>query len=145
MLRRTPLRRTPFRRRPRERRARLERPGVTPSMPPGWRALCRTIRARDGDTCRRCGVVVLSGPGPVDHVIPRRLFPDGASASAPENLAHLCEPCHGVKTGRIEPALYRGDVQAFEAHLLILARSGPIPPGPTIQAAYGRLASLLNP
>ena len=135
---------SPLRRHPKAKRPRRQRPGVTPPMPKGWLGLAARIRVRDGQTCRWCGAVSVFS-GAVDHVIPRRLLV-GRETATPANLALLCskQGCHAHKTQVIEPALYCGDILAFDHFLSVLAISGPIP-SPSLRArAYKRLGRLLD-
>src|ERR1700693_701828 len=113
MMKRSPLRRhTPLRSRRQERKRALPRPGVTPPMPPKWKAICTEIWIRDDGKCRRCGHNMSVWA--VDHLIPRRLL-RGRETAIRANLALLCAGvCHANKTMWVEPALYRGDVQTFE-------------------------------
>lgn len=102
----------------------------------GWAARCRAIRAAQADTCRRCTAV---GPSfPVDHILPRRLWPTPDAANVPENLAVLCMSCHALKTSLIEPTLYGGDPSLLLYHLSILARTGPTPTPRMIGDALAR-------
>lgn len=102
----------------------------------GWSTLCKTIRAQQGNTCRRCGA---TGTGyAVDHTLPRRLWPSSEAANTPANLALLCPVCHGHKTAIIEPALYGGDPSFIHFHLKLLARSGPVPSSTHIGDALAR-------
>ena len=139
-MKRSPMRRSPFKRRPSRQREKLVRPGTTPPMPPGWAKLSRWIKARDEATCRRCG-----GPaerGACEHIIPRRLLV-GREVSFRQNLAWLCLHCHGVVThDKVEPDLYRADLQAFARFLAVLDLSGPIPSSALLARAYARLRRL---
>jgi len=139
-VKRSLRRRTPLQSRRREKKHALPRPGVTPPMPKGWRALSAWVKHRDGGRCRRCGF--LSFIGAADHLIPRRLL-KGRETAFRDNLAWLCAAyCHGVKSGVVEPALYRGDVQRFEEFLAMVAKGGPIPSRALLARAYGRLLKL---
>lgn len=134
------LRRTPLHSRHREKKRALPRPGVTPKMPPKWRALSAWVKKRDGGRCRRCGHVSFIGAA--DHLIPRRLL-KGRETAFRDNLAWLCaDYCHGVKSQVVEPALYRGDVQTFENFLAMVATGGPIPSRALLARAYARLLKL---
>lgn len=59
-----------------------------------WPAQRRAARARDGDTCQRCGH--HSRNLPVHHIWPFRLWADYRDANVLENLITLCPPCHGT-------------------------------------------------
>ena len=81
-----------------------------------WNRLAASIRARDGYSCRRCGVCE-TGNGQklsVDHIRPWRSFDDKAQANHPTNLVSLCRPCHSFKTTTVERAWLSGDVIAFK-------------------------------
>ena len=113
-------------------------------MGKGWRARALKVRTRDSGACRHCGRAVGLTKGPVDHLIPRRLFRSEAKANAPENLATLCGRCHAIKTHEVEPALYRGDVQRFRRFLEIVSWSGPIPSSEQIAAALLRVTDAMR-
>jgi len=78
----------------------------------GWLRLADQIRERDGRRCRRCGKTEAENGRrlPVDHLIPRRLWPSIEEANNPDNLATLCDECHGWKTATIERKYLLGDV-----------------------------------
>lgn len=142
--RRAPLARRAWWERKPKKSARRARPGATPPMPPGWAHRAELTLRRDSYLCRRCGAVTCITLRAVDHVIPRRLFATGRAASAARNLATLCSACHGWKTSTLEPALYRGNILAFESFLTTLALSGPTPTPAMLATAYGRLRRLLR-
>jgi HNH endonuclease len=136
-VKRSRLRRGPWRRK----KNRDPRPGLTevPRAGKAWRLVCAAIVARDV-ACRRCGQVEAASRFHVDHLIPRRLCASPEDADRPDNLAALCGGCHSIKTQQIEPALYRGDVLAFEQFLRVIGR--PHPPNDLIAGAYARLRVL---
>lgn len=110
-----------------------------------WRDVARRIRERDSGACRHCGASVGLGAGPIDHLIPRRLFRNGEDPNFPENLALLCTRCHAVKTHTIEPGLYEGKYQdRYRRFLEIVGRSGPIPGFYQLAIALGRVAEALR-
>lgn len=76
-----------------------------------WRKLAASIRIRDNQTCRLCGVVWVTGQRafPVDHIVPRRSFETRVEADDPENLATLCAACHASKTFGAERRWLKGD------------------------------------
>lgn len=128
-------------------RTRLGRPEKGPPLDQAWARIASAVRARDL-TCRRCaasperrldpaaGVARRRTRFPVDHIIPRRLCPDRATANQLVNLATLCGPCHDHKTNLVEPALYRGDVSHFVRFLAQIEATGPIPDEDARAAAY---------
>jgi 5-methylcytosine-specific restriction endonuclease McrA len=61
-----------------------------------WRALRKTILARDSFTCGYCGQMADT----VDHVLPVRKYPD--QAMNPENLISACRACNSAKGSRSE-------------------------------------------
>ena len=136
------MKRTAFTRKPPRRKVRAVRPGVTPKMPTGWLRTVQDVKARDAAHCRRCGHPV-GGAWAVDHIIPRRLFENGAAASAAANLALLCALCHAYKTMHLEPALYGGNLLLFDAYCARLALSGPVPGVALRAAAFARLKELV--
>lgn len=115
-----------------------QRPGVAGPFPRGWPKLCVAIRLRDGFTCRRCGYRVALGAPAVDHIIPRRLGGD----NDPQNLGCLCAECHAWKSQVLEPALYRGDVLAFNRFLRQIGDPRPTPE--MVAAGLQRLNKLLQ-
>lgn len=127
-------------------RTRLGRPQEGPPLDQAWPRIASAVRARDL-TCRRCSAsperqlgpaagVARRARFPVDHIIPRRLCPDRATANQLVNLATLCGPCHDHKTHLVEPALYRGDVSHFVRFLAQIEATGPIPDEDARAAAY---------
>ena len=65
-----------------------------------WQRVRRAVIARDGATCRSCGLV-LHRPGDchVDHV-ERKPVHEAAEATPIERLQVLCRSCHSIKTAR---------------------------------------------
>jgi 5-methylcytosine-specific restriction endonuclease McrA len=61
-----------------------------------WRALRKTILARDGYTCMYCGQIADT----VDHVLSVKDHPD--QAMNPENLLSACKSCNSRKGSRSE-------------------------------------------
>ena len=59
-----------------------------------WRALRKTILARDSHTCGYCGQEATT----VDHILPVRKHPD--QAMNPENLISACTKCNSAKGSR---------------------------------------------
>ena len=59
-----------------------------------WRALRKSILARDSYTCGYCGQPADT----VDHVLPVRKHPD--QAMNPENLISACRACNSKKGSR---------------------------------------------
>lgn len=94
---------------------------------PGWRQLAKTIRIRDGHSCRRCGQSDPSGRTlHVDHIIPFRAFATAEEANQPNNLASLCGHCHAIKTNGVEMAFKRGDFVALKGYVRSLGLTGPV-------------------
>lgn len=139
-MKRSRLRRGPWRRK----KNRPPRPGLTetPRSNAAWKRRCAEVRARDQDRCRRCGFPILGAQGHIDHIVPRRLCPSPDLADQPDNLALLCDTDHSTKTQAIEPALYRGDVQAFTRFYLSLGP--PFPPEDLRIAAYATLTEMVR-
>lgn len=137
-------RRSSLRRRPRRREARPLRLGEPVTMGPGWAARCKTIRERDGHKCRRCGQWAQGALGHIDHILPRRLFDDYESANADNNLALLCNPCHGIKTYDVEARLLGGDPHPFYGYRQRLNLTGPVPNATLVGAALDKLRRLLE-
>jgi 5-methylcytosine-specific restriction endonuclease McrA len=61
-----------------------------------WRALRKTILARDGYVCCYCG----QDADTVDHVLPIKNHPD--LAMSPDNLVSACRRCNSAKGSRSE-------------------------------------------
>lgn len=61
-----------------------------------WRALRKTILARDGHVCSYCG----QDADTVDHVLPVKNHPD--LAMSPDNLVSACRRCNSSKGSRSE-------------------------------------------
>jgi DEAD/DEAH box helicase domain-containing protein len=61
---------------------------------PGWIALTRLVRARDGFRCQMCGVNEKDRAHDVHHKIPFRSFASPEQANRMENLTTLCQACH---------------------------------------------------
>jgi 5-methylcytosine-specific restriction endonuclease McrA len=61
-----------------------------------WRALRKTILARDSYACGYCGQPADT----VDHILPVRKHPD--QAMNPENLISACRACNSAKGSRSE-------------------------------------------
>jgi 5-methylcytosine-specific restriction endonuclease McrA len=59
-----------------------------------WRALRKSILARDSYTCGYCGQEATT----VDHILPIRKHPD--QAMNPENLMSACSKCNSSKGSR---------------------------------------------
>ncbi len=59
-----------------------------------WRALRKTILARDGYTCGYCGQPADT----VDHILSIKDHPD--QAMSPENLLSACKACNSRKGSR---------------------------------------------
>ena len=59
-----------------------------------WRALRKTILARDGYTCGYCGQIADT----VDHILSIKDHPD--QAMSPENLLSACKRCNSMKGSR---------------------------------------------
>jgi HNH endonuclease len=110
-----------------------------------WSARRAAVLARDSG-CRRCGTPRWEEEAwPIDHLIPRRLFPlTGDDAHAVTNLALLCASCHAFKTHVVEPAFYQGDVQTFRRFLEVVGQSGPIPSEADLARAYTVLTDLIR-
>ncbi len=144
--RRTPLRaRKPWRRKPsKAKRRSAGRPGRPVDMGKRWRQRAQEIRERDSGACRHCGHAVGMKQGPVDHLIPRRLFQKDEDANFSENLCTLCGRCHRTKTHEVEPALYSGNVQRFRRFLQVVSWSGPIPSEERITTALLRVTEALR-
>lgn len=89
-----------------------------PNRGPGWIRLARQMRERDGHVCRRCGTTEAENGRTlhVDHIRPWRSFENKADANHPDNLASLCEKCHGYKTSKVERAWLRGDMLPMQAY-----------------------------
>lgn len=80
----------------------LEAEGLALSKDPRdsrqWRALRKTILARDGYVCTYCG----QDADTVDHVLPIKDHPD--LAMSPDNLRSACKRCNSMKGSRSEGA-----------------------------------------
>jgi DEAD/DEAH box helicase domain-containing protein len=61
---------------------------------PGWAALTKMVRTRDGFRCQMCGVVETDRANDVHHKTPFRSFSSPEQANRLENLATLCPTCH---------------------------------------------------
>jgi DEAD/DEAH box helicase domain-containing protein len=61
---------------------------------PGWPALARQIRTRDGYCCQSCGTPETERAHDVHHKIPFRSFATPQEANNPANLVTLCPACH---------------------------------------------------
>lgn len=61
-----------------------------------WRALRKTILARDGYVCCYCG----QDADTVDHVLPVSAHPE--LAMSPDNLRSACKRCNSMKGSRNE-------------------------------------------
>jgi len=76
----------------------LQDEGVWSNSPndygPGWAALTRQIRARDGYRCQACGTPESGRAHDVHHKIPLRAFESLLEANNPANLVTLCPACH---------------------------------------------------
>lgn len=94
----------------------LFRGDADPNRGRGWKRLSEEVRQRDGYKCRRCGMTQQENGKklPVDHLVPWRAFENKDDANAMENLASLCNGCHGFKTTTVERAWLRGDVLPFK-------------------------------
>lgn len=64
----------------------------------GWIALSDSIRQRDLQRCRNCGI---AGDLDVHHIIPFRKFSDASEANDPDNLISLCPRCHHLAEMRV--------------------------------------------
>lgn len=58
------------------------------------------IQERDGHRCRICGVLVPTGTGEIDHIMPRSSFAAQRIpvADRPDNLQTACVPCNQAKS-----------------------------------------------
>ena len=65
---------------------------------PGWDKLADSIRERDMQRCRNCGI---AGELDVHHIIPFRRFEDPGEANHPDNLVSLCPRCHRLAELRV--------------------------------------------
>ncbi|MDJ1008660.1 MAG: HNH endonuclease signature motif containing protein [Paracoccaceae bacterium] len=83
-----------------------------------WWRLRRSVLARDGHQCRKCGSMRHLQ---VDHIEPVRDAPE--RAFDPSNLQTLCRSCHAAKT-RIEIGLGRPDPKR-EAWQALLRQETP--------------------
>ena len=63
-----------------------------------WDSLAESIRRRDGNRCRNCGIVAELD---VHHIIPFRRFSKFEEANDPENLISLCPRCHHLAEVRV--------------------------------------------
>jgi 5-methylcytosine-specific restriction endonuclease McrA len=92
-----PWRQPTFRRRPRppDRRPSSHARGYGSAA---WQRVRLAVIARDGATCRSCGLV-LHRPGDchVDH-IERKPLEQAAEATPLSGLQVLCRSCHSIKT-----------------------------------------------
>lgn len=123
----------------------LPRPGQRLRLPRWWEALCRIIRARDGDRCRFCGREAgYATLAAVDHIILRRLCTNELNHD-PANLALLCCVCHATHKAPVERALMAGDPHPFLHYLKAIWKTGPVPSPEAVEAALGRLTRLLAP
>jgi DEAD/DEAH box helicase domain-containing protein len=61
---------------------------------PGWLALTKLVRARDGFRCQMCGANEKDRAHDIHHKIPFRAFPSAEQANRLENLITLCPACH---------------------------------------------------
>lgn len=61
---------------------------------PGWSALRRQIRERDGYRCQACGILEAGREHDVHHKIPFRTFVTAQEANQLNNLVTLCPTCH---------------------------------------------------
>ena len=92
------------------------RDGATRDRGTGWKARAAAIRDRDGHRCVRCDAPETTKAHHVDHVIPWVMLRDHQDvANQPENMATLCQECHGYKTAYVEPRLLKGDMMALRA------------------------------
>lgn len=83
-----------------------------------WKKLSKTIIERDGRMCRKCGKLEcdmeLQHNLAVDHIIPARMFGERVDLMNQDgNLITLCASCHGRKTSKIEPRMFKGDMLAL--------------------------------
>jgi 5-methylcytosine-specific restriction endonuclease McrA len=67
-----------------------------------WRALRKTILARDGYTCGYCGQPADT----VDHILSIKDHPD--QAMSPENLLSACRQCNSRKGSRSHASFLGG-------------------------------------
>jgi DEAD/DEAH box helicase domain-containing protein len=61
---------------------------------PGWLALVRQVRARDGFRCQMCGTPEQARAHHVHHKTPFRAFTSTEQANQLSNLITLCPTCH---------------------------------------------------
>lgn len=64
----------------------------------GWKVLSDSIRKRDLQRCRNCGIAAELD---VHHIVPFRMFSDPAAANEPDNLISLCPRCHHLAELRV--------------------------------------------
>lgn len=75
---------------------------------PGWNAIARSIRKRDGEQCVRCSMTNAAHRAwcgkqlEVHHMIPFHNFTDYRRANKPANLVTLCISCHRKAEAEIE-------------------------------------------
>jgi DEAD/DEAH box helicase domain-containing protein len=78
--------------------SRLDAAGLWNNTPndygPGWPALARQVRTRDGFVCQSCGAPENNRAHDVHHLVPFRTFASPQEANRPENLVTLCPSCH---------------------------------------------------
>lgn len=85
---------------------------------PGWAALTRWVRERDGYRCAMCGVNEQDRAHDVHHKIPLRALGNLEQANRLENLVTLCPACHK----RVETAVrVRSGLAGLSSLLLNLA------------------------
>lgn len=99
---------------------------ILPPLPADWKTRAERIRKRDGYRCQDCGKTQRQSGNKlhVDHIWPRRWFPDPAEASEGWNLTCRCNRCHGRKTAGAERKLLRGDLVAFRRYLASVQSDG---------------------
>ena len=86
-----------------------------------WRALRKTILARDSYACGYCGQDATT----VDHILPIRTHPD--QAMNPENLISACAKCNSAKGSRSQGVfLARQFTPPVFSDLLSLSQSEPM-------------------
>lgn len=131
------MKRSGIKRRIRVKKYAPPRPGLTPSLPRNWKALCREVIARD-KICRLCGIPPSTVGFDVNHIIPRRVA-DPVWVNDLANLALLCDPCHSGVTHYHEPRLYQGNVLAWNELLRKLGFTGPVPTHEMLAFAYAKI------
>ena len=92
-----------------------------------WRALRKTILARDGYTCGYCGQTADT----VDHILSVKDHPD--QAMSPDNLLSACRLCNSRKGSRSQGVFLASAATppAFPT-LISPITTGTVPSGPCV-------------